>query len=304
MVTSALFTDIDNDGWPDLVVAGEWMPITVFHNQHGHHLKNITNDLGLQHTTGWWTCLQAVDLNGDGREDILAGNWGENSKFHATSNAPIRLYCGDFDNNGQSDQLLAVAEDGQYYPFLGKDELERHMPSVIRKRYNNYSTFAGQTVEQILGDHLNHATTLQAEDLSSEKLINTGHGYTLSRLPKEVQWSPVFTFLSGQDIDGDGHTDIIAAGNFDGVTPYEGRYDASYGTLLLSGRGAGWESVPIQQSGLLLEGEIRDSKTLKTPRGPVYVFSRTSGSLLFFQPVDPLLKDHPLRRGPRKSQGL
>ena len=279
MVTSAVFTDIDKDGWPDLVIAGEWMPITVFRNDHTH-LKNITNDLGLQHTTGWWTCLQTVDINGDGREDLLAGNWGENSKFHATTAAPIRLYCGDFDNNGQSDQLLAVPEDGQYYPFLGKDELERHMPSIIRKRYNNYSTFAGQTVEQILDGSFNRATSLQAEDLSSTLLINNGHGgYTLSRLPKEVQWSPVFTFLGAPDIYGNGHTDIIAAGNFDGVTPYEGRYDASYGTLLLACR----EAVPMQRSGLLLRGEIRDSKTIRTRRGPVFVFSRTNGPLLFYR---------------------
>ena len=299
MVTSAVFTDMDKDGWPDLVIAGEWMPITVFHNQHGH-LKNATDDLGLQHTTGWWTCLQAVDINGDGREDLLAGNWGENSKFHATAATPVRLYCGDFDNNGQPDQLLAVAEDGQYYPFLGKDELERHMPSIIRKRYNNYSAFAGQTVGQILGESLNRAISLQAEDLSSALLMNTGRGgYSLSRLPKEVQWSPVFSFLA-RDINGDGHTDIIAAGNFDGVTPYEGRYDASYGTLLLSGR----VSVPMQRSGLFLEGEIRDSKTIRTPRGPIFVFSRTNGSLLFYQPVNPLLQGHALRRSPRKGQSL
>ncbi|MBS1605960.1 MAG: VCBS repeat-containing protein [Bacteroidetes bacterium] len=298
MVTSAVFTDIDKDGWPDLVLAGEWMPITVFHNEHTH-LKNITRDLGLEHTTGWWTCLQTADLNGDGREDLLAGNWGENSKFHASAAAPVKLYCGDFDNNGQPDQLLAVAEDGQYYPFLGKDELERHMPSIIRKRYNNYSAFAGQTVGQILGESINKATSLQAEDLSSKSLINTGRGgYLLSRLPKEVQWSPVFSFLP-QDIDGDGHTDIIAAGNFDGVTPYEGRYDASYGTLLLKGR----DAIPMSRSGLLLEGEIRDSKVIRTPRGPVFVFSRTTGSLLFYQPVNPLLQTRALRRSPRKGQG-
>ena len=278
MVTSAVFTDMDKDGWPDLVVAGEWMPITVFSNQHGL-LKNVTTDLGLQHTTGWWTCLQALDLDGDGREDLLAGNWGENSKFKASAAAPVKLYYGDFDNNGQSDQLLAVAEDGKYYPFLGKDELERHMPSIIRKRYNNYSTFAGQTVEQILGDALGRAQTLQAEVLSSVVLMNTGRGgYSLSRLPKEVQWSPVFSFLA-HDLDGDGRKDIIAAGNFDGVMPYEGRYDASYGVLLRSGR----DALPVGRSGLLLEGEIRDSKVVRTARGPLFVFSRVNGSLVFYR---------------------
>ncbi|WP_431213498.1 FG-GAP repeat domain-containing protein [Puia sp. P3] len=288
MVSSAVFTDMDKDGWPDLVVAGEWMPITVFRNQHGH-LKNVTTELGLGHSTGLWTCLQAVDLDGDGREDLLAGNWGRNSKLKASAASPIRLYCGDFDNNGQSDQLLAVAEDGKYYPFLGKDELERHMPSVIRKRYNNYSTFAGQTVEQILGDALGRSLTLQAEDLSSSVLMNTGRGgYSLSRLPKEAQWSPVFCWLV-QDVDGDGRKDIIAAGNFDGVMPYEGRYDASYGAVLASRRGAGGSGVPplsaisMSRSGLLLEGEIRDSKIVRTKHGPLFLFSRVDGSPVFYR---------------------
>jgi hypothetical protein len=279
MVTAATFTDIDKDGWPNLVIAGEWMPITVFKNQHGR-LKNITTALGLQHTTGWWTSIQAVDLNGDGLEDLLVGNWGENSKLRASPAAPLKLYCGDFDGNGQSDQLLAVSRDGSYYPFLGKDELERHMPSLIRKRYNSYSGFAGQTIGQVFGTRLDQARLLQAETLSSVRLMNTGQGrYLISRLPAETQWSPIFTFLP-YDIDHDGHTDIIAAGNFYGVTPYEGRYDASYGTLLL---GPPYHPVPMTQSGLVLEGEIRDSKVLRTKKGPLFVFSRNDSSLVFYR---------------------
>lgn len=275
MVTAATFTDIDKDGWPDLVIVGDWMPITFFKNHHGR-LQNITTALGLQHTTGWWTSIRAADLNGDGLEDLLVGNWGENSKLRASPAAPLKLYCGDFDGNGQSDQLLAVSRDGAYYPFLGKDELERHMPSLIRKRYNSYSGFAGQTIEQVFGTRLDQARLLQAETLSSVKLLNTGHGgYSVSRLASEAQWSPIFTFLT-HDIDGDGHIDIIAAGNFYGVTPYEGRYDASYGTLLLAGD-------HVAATGPLLEGEIRDSKVLRTKRGPLFVFSRVDSSLVFYR---------------------
>lgn len=289
MVTAATFTDIDKDGWPDLVIAGEWMPITVFKNQHGR-LQNITTELGLQHTTGWWTTIRTADLNGDGWEDLLAGNWGENSKLHASPAAPLKLYCGDFDGNGRSDQLLAVARDGSYYPFLSKDELERHMPSLIRKKYNSYSGFAGQTIDQVFGSRLDKATLLQAQTLSSLLLMNTGRGgYSLSLLPKEAQWSPIFTFLPA-DIDHDGHTDIIAAGNFYGVSPYEGRYDASYGTLLLGRQaspaapGPSLVPTPMSRSGLLLDGEIRDSKIIRTMTGPVFVFSRCDSPLLFYRP--------------------
>lgn len=318
MVTAATFTDIDKDGWPDLVIVGEWMPVTIFKNKQ-YRLENVTASYGLNNTTGWWTNIRAVDLNGDGREDLLAGNWGENSKLHASPAAPLKLYYGDFDGNGQSDQLLAVWRDGSYYPFLGKDELERHMPSLIRKKYNSYSGFAGQTIDQVFGARLDQTRLLQAETLASAKLINTGQGgYLVSPLPIETQWSPIFTFLP-YDFDHDGHTDIITAGNFYGVTPYEGRYDAGYGTLLLAGmagagsggHGAGiagtgphptidpgcgtepgmavdpgagvFHLASMTRSGLLLEGEIRDSKVLRTIKGPIFVFSRNDSSLVFYR---------------------
>ena len=280
MVTGAVATDVDKDGWPDLVLVGEWMPITLFKNHQGR-LINETNAAGLQHTKGWWTTIRAADINGDGREDLLVGNWGTNSKLHASEKAPLRLYFGDFDHNGQSDQLLAMANaDGNYYPFLGKDDLDRHMPSIIRKKYNTYSGFAGQTIEQAFGPHLTGATLLEAECLSSVLLTNNAHGrFDITPLPKETQWSPVFTFLVG-DLDHDGAADIISAGNFYGVTPYEGRYDASYGTVLLSGQ----KVIPAARSGLLLDGEIRDSRIIRTAHGPLFLFSRNDNSVLFYRP--------------------
>jgi len=298
-VTSAVWTDVDGDGWPDLVVVGEWMPVTVFMNQAGR-LVNRTDALGLGHTTGWWTSICVADINGDGRPDLLAGNWGENSKLKASVKDPLKLFVGDFDNNGVEDPLLAVAKDGHYYPFLGKDELEKHFPALIRKRYNSYAGFAGKTVEEVLGDGVDKAVVLTAECLSSVMLTNNGgHGFALTRLPKEVQWSPVFTFLAG-DWNRDGMTDVIAAGNFYGVLPYEGRYDASYGTLLLGegimGGGVtgfcgdasgdcrpGLHAMPMDQSGLLLEGEVRDGKVLRTARGPLLVFSRNRGGVVFYR---------------------
>jgi enediyne biosynthesis protein E4 len=283
MVTGAVWTDIDRDGWDDLVIVGEWMPITVFKNNQGM-LSNITYTLGLQHTTGLWTTIKSSDLDGDGFEDLLIGNWGENSKLHASGKLPLKLYTGDFDKNGISDQLLAIEKNGHYYSFLGKDELEKHFPSLIKKKYNSYSDFAGQTIEQVFGDNLKNATLLTIETLSSVMLMNNRKGnYVISKLPKEVQWSPVFTFLAG-DFNGDQRTDIIAAGNFYGVLPYEGRYDASYGSLLL-----GREHLPFQvldptTSGIMLEGEVRDSKMIRTIGGNrLIIFSRNNDTILFYK---------------------
>jgi enediyne biosynthesis protein E4 len=283
MVTGAVWTDIDKDGWEDLVIVGEWMPITVFRNNHGK-LTDNTSQLGLQHTTGWWTCIAAVDLDHDGYEDLLVGNWGENSKLHASAAFPLKMYVGDFDHNGLPDQLLAIEKEGSYYPFLSKDELEKHMPAVIRKKYFSYADFAGKTVEEIFGNQLDDARLLTANMLSSVMLTNNKKGnFLISKLPKEVQWSPVFTFLT-DDFNADRQTDLIAAGNFYGVLPYEGRYDAGYGNLLLGKRHQPFTNVPPLSSGLLLEGEIRDSKILRTIGGrKLYVFSRNNNTLVFYR---------------------
>jgi hypothetical protein len=284
-VTNAVWTDLDSDGWPDLVVVGEWMPVTVFMNQAGR-LVNRTDALGLGHTSGWWTSICVADINGDGKPDLLAGNWGENSKLTASPKYPLKLFVGDFDNNGVEDPVLAVPKDGRYYPFLGKDELEKQLPALIRNRYATYADFAGKTVEEVLGNGVDRAVVLNAECLSSVMLTNNGErGFALTRLPKEAQWSPVFTFVTG-DWNRDGVTDVIAAGNFYGVLPYEGRYDASYGTVLLGdARRAGFHVLPMGRSGLLLEGEVRDGKMLRTARGPLLVFSRNRGRLVFYRPA-------------------
>jgi enediyne biosynthesis protein E4 len=299
-VTDAVWVDLDKDGWDDLVVVGEWMPVTVFMN-HAGRLENRTTALGLEHTTGWWTRVAAADVNGDGKPDLLAGNWGSNSKLTASERWPLKLYVGDIDNDGVEDQLLAVAKKDKYYTFLGKDELEKHMPGLIRKRFNDYASFAGKTVEEVLGERLAKAVVLKAECLSSVLLTNNGtDGFKVTLLPKEVQWSPVFTFVAG-DWNRDAVTDVIAAGNFYGVSPYEGRYDASYGNLLLGEKlmnggkygfcgdesgdwRPGLHAMPMQWSGLTLEGEVRDGKVLRTARGPLLVFSRVKDGLVFYRP--------------------
>ena len=200
MVTDAVWTDLDKDGWPDLVIAGEWMPITIFKNQKGK-LINATAAYGLEHTKGLWTTLHVADINGDGFDDILAGNFGNNTKLTASEKFPLELYVGDFDNNGDLDQLMAVEKEGNYYPFVGKEELEIQLPSVIKKRYLGYASFAGQTMQNVFAEKLDHAKKLTAEILSSVVLINNKKGaFTITALPPQVQWSPVFAFCT-TDID-------------------------------------------------------------------------------------------------------
>jgi len=282
MVTDAVWNDIDKDGWPDLVIVGEWMPVTIFMNHQGR-LINSTAAFGLQNTTGLWTTVRAVDIDRDGYTDLLAGNWGENSKLHASAAYPLKLYTGDFGNNGYMEQLLAVQTDGKYYPFLGKDEWERHLPAFIRKKYARYADFAGQTVEQIFGNMLEKAQVYSAATLSSVVLMHTGASqFSLSKLPSRLQWSPIFAFLTG-DFNHDLRTDCLAGGNFYSASVYEGRYDAGYGTALIGlGKGQFKALTPLE-SGIIVEGEIRDIAAIRTVSGKTLIaFARNNNTILFY----------------------
>jgi enediyne biosynthesis protein E4 len=280
MVTDAEWTDIDADGWKDLVVVGEWMPVTILKNVNGH-FQNQTKKFGLDRCTGLWTSVLNVDLDNDGYEDLLVGNWGENSKLQASDKYPLDLYYGDIDKNGTQDQLLCVEKGNAYYPFLGKEELERVFPALIKKRYLNYKDMAGKTVEEIFGPGLSALKKYSANTLSSMLIKNDQGKFTVNKLPSSLQWSPIFSFAA-DDFNKDGKTDIIACGNFYGVIPYEGRYDADCGNVLLNKKNR-LQPMTNLQSGLMLDGEVRSVKKIRTIHNKqLYVFARNNNSLVFY----------------------
>ena len=275
MVSSATFADVNKDGWPDLVIAGEWMPVSVYVNNHGNF--KLENKNGL---TGLWQNVTLADVNDDGNIDIVAGNYGLNSKLHATDRAPLKLYVKDFDGNGRLDQLLTYTSHNKEYTFLGKEEIEKQLPS-IRKTFLMYSDFAGKTVQEIFGNKLDDALVLNAQTLANGVFINDGKGnFAFKPLPVETQAAPVFCYLI-DDINNDGAKDIIAGGNFYGVLPFEGRYDANWGDILINKKN-GYEWLSPVKSGWLTRGEIRDIKKIKTANGNLYAVARNNDSLLFF----------------------
>jgi len=282
MVTDAAWTDIDKDDWPDLLIAGEWMPITIYKNQKGK-LTNATALYGLEHTIGLWTTLHIADINNDGFNDILAGNRGTNSKLHASEKYPLELYVADLDNNGSLDQVLAIENGEKYYTFLGKEELENQLPSVIKKKYLAYAAFAGQTIEDVFVKKLDHVKKYTAETLSSVMLINNKKdGFIKTQLPSQTQWSPVFAFIT-DDFNQDGSTDILTAGNFYGVIPYEGRYDANGGTVMLNENKNVFKIPDPFQTGFTVDGEVRDIVILKTiHRKKMMVVARNNSSLKIY----------------------
>ncbi|MEO6316037.1 MAG: VCBS repeat-containing protein [Chitinophagaceae bacterium] len=281
MVTDAVWTDTDKDDWPDLILVGEWMPISVFKNEKGI-LVNRTAETGLQQTTGWWTTIHATDLNNDGIDDLLVGNWGENGKLHASEQYPLEMFIGDWDNNGALDQVMAVEKEGKYYTFLGKEDIEKQLPALMRKQYANYASLAGKTVDEIFGDKLQQSKKLTASTLSSILLTSKGAGkYSVAKLPAQAQWSPVFAFYTNK-FGNDHNTTILAAGNFYGVLPYEGRYDASYGSVLLS-NASRLVVVPPLQTGFMPGGEVRDIKEITTiGNKKLILVARNNDGILFY----------------------
>ena len=282
MVTDAIWRDIDRDGWSDLIVVGEWMPITIFKNTSGR-LSNQTTDLGLSATRGLWQTIKVVDLDGDGDDDILAGNWGENAKLSASADFPLRLYPADIDQNGNLEQILAVGKHEQYYPFLGKEELEKQIPGIIRRKYVDYKSFAQQTVADIFGKSFEQTPFLSASTLASMRFTNDGHGHFIGQnLPAPAQWSPIMAFATG-DINRDGRTDILTAGNFYGVLPYEGSYDASYGSVFLGTGNGQFQPLMALQSGWQISGEGRSIQYINGSTGKgLYAAARNNAPIQFY----------------------
>ncbi|HEY6090482.1 MAG TPA: VCBS repeat-containing protein, partial [Gemmatimonadales bacterium] len=280
MVTDALWADVDHDGRLDLVVVGEWLPITVFRNT-GTRFERLAVR-GLEHSSGWWTRIVSADFNGDGRPDFALGNLGLNTRLHASPAQPVRLYVKDFDGNGFPEQVMSLYENGKSVPLALRDELTNALP-YLKPRYPKYTDYAGQTVEQIFGAALNDAVQREAETFASAVALSNRDGsYTLVALPREAQIAPVYGILAG-DFNRDGKLDLLLAGNFSGVQPEIGSMMASRGLLLFGDGRGGFAPVAGSESGFVVPGEARDIQRLRTARGELYVVARNNDRPLFFR---------------------
>ncbi|GAB2606815.1 VCBS repeat-containing protein [Spirosoma areae] len=294
MITDAVWADYDGDKDPDLILAGDWMPIRIFANENGKfaEVESITaNETPL---TGFYQRIIAEDFDRDGDIDLMAGNLGTNTKLRKAPNSQLRMWVKDIDNNQKTEQIIAYnrtdAAGEKWYPVAIKDELGKQMPGIINKRFTNYGTYAGKSLDAILKeDDLKGADEFTVNQFASIYLENQssregGSKFVVHELPMQAQVSKVFA-LHAIDIDHDGDLDVLGGGNLYGASTYQGRYDASCGLVLQNDKGTFTALLP-RDCGFLLNGEIRDIRSVRTVQGLRIVVTRNGAGLQVFKPMN------------------
>jgi hypothetical protein len=263
LITDGRWVDTDGDRDLDLVVCGEWMPIKVFRNDQGRFTET-TQEAGFEKSNGFWNCVEPVDIDGDGDQDLVLGNLGLNSRFKASATEPIDFYLNDFDANGTAEQIICMYQDGKSCPIALLPDLVKQIPS-LRKKYLQFSSYPGQTMLDIFGaEGLKKAIHWQVFITQSALAINQGKGkFALQILPDAAQVSPVFGILA-KDFDQDGKMDLLLGGNFSRAKPETGVYMSSYGQFLKGLGNAQFAPLIAKQSGFQVKGEIRDLKEIRS----------------------------------------
>ncbi|GAA4268843.1 VCBS repeat-containing protein [Hyunsoonleella aestuarii] len=230
MITDAIWDDYNNDGYTDLIVLGEWMAPKFFKNDKG---KLKEEKVYNEELNGLWQSIEAFDIDNDGDKDYLLGNWGNNTKFKASNEAPMIMYFSDFDGNGSTETIVCTEKEGKYYPLLNFDDLSTQIVS-LRKKFSSYKDFAGKPIELVFDKQaLEKAIELEVHELRSGYLRNDGNGFSFVPFKEELQVSPITCFLNF-DFDQDGKNEVLAAGNYFGVTPFHGRFDSFPGAIIKS----------------------------------------------------------------------
>ncbi len=294
LICDAVFTDFNNDGWKDVILAGEWMPVTFLKNDKGI-FKNVTAESGLSEKTGWWTSIAPGDFDNDGDIDFIVGNTGLNSFYQATEKYPVFITAKDYDNNGSYDAfpslyLFDSLGEKKEFPSQTRDDAVKQMVS-LRSKFQNYKSFASASMEQVITpEQRKGALRLSANTMKSYYISNDGNGrFSMKPLPVEAQMS-VLNGMVVDDFNDDGNLDVVISGNDFGGEVTNGRFDALNG-LLLSGNGKGdFKALTIMESGIFIPGDGKSLVKLLSfdgnyllgasqNKGPIEIFRLKENSL-------------------------
>jgi hypothetical protein len=266
MITSSAWTDFDNDKQPDLIIAGEWMPVRFFKNNRGK-LQEITASTGLNEMNGMWRSLAVADIDNDGDEDIIAGNLGLNCNYNVSKGQPMQLFAKDLDGNGSIDPVFFYyikSEDGNkhLYPAISRAMFSEQVPA-IKKQFLYAKDYSKASVNEIFpASKKEGLLQLRCDETRSCWFENLGNGkFKKHVLPVEAQFAPVNSIIC-DDIDGDGYKDLIMAGNEYQEEVMTGRYDASYGLFLKGNKEGAFQIVPTTRSGFIVDGDVKDMELI------------------------------------------
>ena len=283
MVTDAIWTDFNSDGLPDLILVGEWMPITLFENKKGK-LINSSEDKGLNDSEGWWNSIATADFDQDGDLDFIAGNFGLNSQLKTSVKHPVSIYAKDFDENGSVDPILCCYYGDKNYPTFSKDDIQQQL-SMLKNRFVRYSEYADLTIDQVFTPkELADSKILLAKNFETSYIENLGNNqFRITPLPIETQLAPIYGITTG-DFNGDGNLDVVMGGNFTGSRVKYGHYDALKGVCLLGDGKGNFEFIDVDKSGLKVNGEIRDIDSFVNYKGEkTLLFSRNNDAPQLFK---------------------
>jgi hypothetical protein len=288
LVQAALWTDVDQDGWLDLLIASHWGNLRCWRNLAGRGFSEASKDLGFAAAgSGWWNSIAAADFNGDGQLDYAVGNMGLNSRYSAGEEAPVVLFSGLFDETGRKQLIECDTIDGRLMPVRARDSLLAALPS-LQRRVPTYRAYARASIEEIVGpDRVATADRLAVTQLHSGVFLSSreasGPPYRFVPLPRPAQLAPIFGLAAG-DFDGDGHADLYAVQNSHAPHPEVGRFSGGISQLLRGDGHGGLASVSPRESGLVVNGEARALalKDFDRDGWPDFVVSRQDATLLAF----------------------
>lgn len=278
MISDGVIVDFDHDGWQDVVVVGDWSPIRFIRNNQGKGFSDVTDEFGLVSLRGWWNSIESADLNKDGIPDFVIANHGKNSFLKEG----IRMYVGDFDGNGSTEQIFCEKVGTRYYPINDRDELISQLPS-LKKQVLHYKVYANKSIEELIPkEALKNSKIVEVDVLASIALISSKEGYKILELPLEAQYSPLYCLLI-EDINNDGVLDLLVGGNQYLVKPQFGRYDASRGWYF---EGVVSEGQFKFKKGVSLgvEGQLRDIEMFRAEDGTRYLlFAKFNDDLEIYE---------------------
>ncbi|MBX2890335.1 MAG: CRTAC1 family protein [Saprospiraceae bacterium] len=282
MVRDLLFADLDGDKRPEMVVAGEWLPISIF-KYNGGRFEDATATFGLDQTQGIWRSLVAADFDGDGDLDLVAGNLGLNTRLTASPEAPLFVYAKDFDSNGSIDPLMGYTQGGKEYPLALREVLLKQLPP-LKKKFVRNAPYAYSAMEDLYPrSELSTAKRLHANILTTCYFENKGGKFTLKPLPNEAQIAPSQSLVA-TDVNGDGRPDLVLVGNDYGQQVETGPITAGNGLVLLNMGNCNFKPMPACQSGFWANKDARSLKLLKSAHGKtIFLIGNNSGAIQAYE---------------------